>query len=454
MSLVVLLGLLFAAAVGCRSKTRDVVAEVPVVPVSQPVSRDVTDYEDFTGRTDAIDTVNIIGRVTGYLRKPLFTEGSEVKKGDQLFEIDPRPYQAQYDSAKFQVELNEAQLKLAQSTFDRYKALSETTPGAVSKQALDQYQAAVDEAKARVVVQRKSLDVFQLNKEFTQVVSPIDGLASRYYQTDGNLANQDQTLLTTVVSLDPMYVYFDMDESTYLRIQEGNRAAPADEDLLLGLTVNLGLQNEAGFPHPAKINFVNNQVNATTGSITVRAIFANPRLGPAAKHSSAAGTGKADGTRSVPDTKDSSAAGAKQADGTRKAPAAGASAPGVASPARHVRRQFLPGMFVRVHLPIGEEHKGLLIIDRAIQSDQEGKYVYVVNAENKVERRKITTKALQQDGLREVDGVNADDWVVVGALQQVKAKMEVRPDRRKMPSLAGPADAAPGGAGGTKGAAR
>ena len=217
-----------------------------------------------------------------------FKEGSEVKAGDLLFEIDPRPYQAQLDQAKSQVKLNEAQLDLAKTTLARYQELDKSTPGAVSKQALDQYKAAVVEAEARVDAQKKSLEVYNLNKEFTRVVSPIDGQVSRYYLTLGNLVNQDQTLLTTIVSLDPMYAYFDMDERTLLQIRkaiaEGKITTPAEG----GLSVHLGLQNEDGFPHKGTINFVNNQVNSTTGSIMMRGVFANPKLIPATKASSAA----------------------------------------------------------------------------------------------------------------------------------------------------------------------
>ena len=156
--------------------------EVPAVSVSHPVERMVTDYVDFTGRTKAVESVNIVARVTGYLQMP-FKEGSEVKAGEILFEIDPRPYEAQYDQAKSQVDLDEAQLNLAKTTLDRYVALAKSTPGAVSEQALDQYKAAVAEAEARVVAQKKSLDVYKLNQDFTKVVSPIDGQVSRYYYT-------------------------------------------------------------------------------------------------------------------------------------------------------------------------------------------------------------------------------------------------------------------------------
>jgi len=342
-----------------------------------------------------------------------------------LFVIDPRPYQAQLDQAKSQVKLNQAQLNLAKTTLARYESLDKTTPGAVSKQALDQYKATVVEAEARVDAQKKSLEVYNLNKEFTRVVSPIDGQVSRYYLTLGNLVNQDQTLLTTIMSLDPIYAYFDMDERTLLQIHkailEGKITVPADGDI----PVSLGLQNEDGFPHQGTINFINNHVNSTTGSITMRGVFANPKL--------------------IPATKVSSAAGAK-ASSTGKA-----STLGGANSRWFVPRLFSAGMFVRVRLPIGEPHAALLIIDRAIQSDQGLKYVYVLDAQNKVQTRSIKTGPLQGDGLRVVDGeIKRDDWVVVGGIQQVRPQMEIKPDRRPMPSLAGQSEASPQAAGRAK----
>ncbi len=441
-SLPVLIGFLLTAAVaGCRPKSREVgPAEVPVVPVSHPMERVVTDYVDFTGRTDAVQSVNMIARVTGYLEQMPFKEGSEVKAGDLLFEIDPRPYEAQFEQAKSQVHLDQAQLDLAKTTLKRYQALSKTTPGAVSEQALDQYKAAVDEAEARVVAQEKSLDIYKLNKEFTRVTSPIDGQVSRYYLTLGNLVNQDQTLLTTIVSLDPMYVYFDMDESTLLQIRTAIQKGTIKPATAGDLHVLLGLQNEEGFPHEATINFVNNQVNSTTGSITMRGVFPNPPLLPEAADAGAAGA-KASSTAKAatpPVAKVRGAAG-------RKASAVGkAPAPGAASAERFVPRLFSPGMFVRVRLPIGQPYKALLIIDRAIQSDQGLKYIYVLDAQNKVQTRSIQTRALQEDGLRVVEGeIKADDWVVVGAIQQVRAQMEVKPDPRPMPSLGGQSAAEP-----------
>jgi multidrug efflux system membrane fusion protein len=353
------------------------------LPVSRPVQREVTEYVDFTGRTDAVEAVDVRPRVTGYLVKLPFREGAEVKKGDLLFEIDPRPYQAQLDQAVGLVKLNEASLKLAQVTYERDRTIASSVAGGVSQQQLDQDLAAVDEAQERLNAAKASTEVFKLNVEFTKVTSPIDGLVSRYFLTRGNLVNQDQTLLTTVVSLDPMYVYFDLDEPTLLRIRKALNAGTIKPSADGRIPVQMGLQGEDGFSHQGTVNFVNNQVNPSTGSIAVRGVFPNP----------------------------------KPANGTRL---------------------LSPGMFVRVRLPIGQPHPALLVIDRAIGSDQGLKFVYVVDAQNRVQYRRVTTGALQEDGLRVItQGLKADDRVLVGGLQQVRPRMEVRPDENPMPTLRG-----------------
>jgi multidrug efflux system membrane fusion protein len=382
---------LLLGATGCKQKgSRAQVAPAETAPivVSYPAYEKVTDFVDFTGRTDAVHSVNIVARVTGYLVSPTkdgkmpFKEGSYVKKGALLFEIDPRPYEAQYDLAKSQSKLYEAQLELARSTLKRYEELNKTTPGAVSLQALDQYKAAVVEADARVNTQKENLRIAKLNLDFTQVTSPIDGQVSRYYLTLGNLVNQDQTPLTTVVSLDPMYAYFDVDERTLQQIKkainEGRITSFGEHE---ETEVLLGLPGEEGFPHKGKINFLNNQVNAATGSLTMRGIFDNP-----------------------------------------------VSKRGV--------RLLAPGNFVRIRLNIGEPHMAYLVIDRSVQSDQGVKYVYVVDADNKVQKRKVVTGALQVNGRRVVsEGLDKNDRVVTGALQQVREGMEVKPELRPMPSF-------------------
>jgi multidrug efflux system membrane fusion protein len=355
------------------------------VPVSQPLTREVTDFVDFTGRTEAVHSVDIRPRATGYLVEMPFREGAEVKARDLLFVVDPRPYKAQLDQALGQVNLYQASLKLAKTTLARDRAVNTLSPGSISQQQFDQEQAVVDEAEARVKAYEKNLELYKLNFEFTRVISPIDGQISRYYLTLGNLVTQDQTLLTTVVSVDPMWAYFEMDEPTFLRtrraINEGKVKLPEDRTKYPLL---MGLPGEDGFPHKGTINFVNNQVNPTTGSILVRGVFDNPK------------------------------------------PEGG-------------RRLLLPGMFVRIRMPIGVPHRAALIIDRAVASDQGMKYVYVLDGENKVQYRRVTTGALQDDGMRVIEeGLAADDWVVTGALLQVRPRMEVKPERIPMPSLGPP----------------
>lgn len=381
--------LLMAVAIvlcGCEGKRSTVArAEEVVVPVSQPVQREVTDYVDFTGRISAVQSVDIRPRVTGYLTKMPFKEGAEVEAGELLFEIDPRPYQSQVESYQSQVNLYQAQLKLAKTLYARDVSINQRVPNSISQQQLDQDHAAVEEAEARVESFEKSLEIYKLNVEFTRVLSPINGQVSRYYLTLGNLVNQDTTLLTTVVSVDPMYAYFEMDEPTLLRIRraanEGRIKFDEDE---MTMPVLMGLQGEEGFPQKGTVNFINNQVNPTTGSILVRGVFPNP------------------------------------------APKGG-------------QRLLTPGMFVRIRLPIGEPHPARLVIDRAVSSDQGLKYVYVLDAENKVQYRRVTTGPLQEDGLRVIEqGLEANDWVVVGALQQIRPRLPAKSERIPMPTI-GPA---------------
>jgi membrane fusion protein, multidrug efflux system len=368
---------------GClRSSSQVAPAEPPVLPVSKPVHREVTDFVNFTGRTDAVESVDIRPRVTGYLIRMPFKEGSEVNKGDLLFEIDPGPYQAQLDQAESQVALNQASLKLAQTTYARDLPL--VAKGAVTQQELDQDKAAMDEADARLKATQASLKVYKLNLGFTRVVAPIAGQVSRYYLTKGNLVNQDQTLLTTIVSLDPIHVYFDMDEPTVLQLRRARNEGLIQPSPDGQFPVYIGLQREEGYPHRGTVNFVNNQFNAATGSITLRGVFPNPK------------------------------------------PEGGV-------------RLLSSGMFVRVHLPIGQPHKALLVIDRVIGTEQGQKFVYVVGEDHKIQYRRVSTGALQEDGLRVITkGLNEDDWVLVGGIQQVRTQMQIQPEPRDMPVLAPP----------------
>jgi membrane fusion protein, multidrug efflux system len=375
----------FAASVlasigGCAEAPAQLApSQPPAVPVSKPLQQEVTDYVDFTGRTDAVQAVNVVARVTGYLVQMPFKEGSEVKKDQLLFEIDPRPYQDQLTLGQAQLATYKAQQQLADANFVRATQLIKDKT--ISEQEFEQYKSSKEQAAAQVQSAQANIAIYTLNLEFTRVTSPIDGRVSRYYLTLGNLVNQDQTLLTTVVSQDPMYAYFDTDEPTLLRVRRAVAEGKIKPAVANKNPVLMGLQDEDGFPHAGTIDFINNQVNPTTGSITVRGVFSNPILSK-----------------------------------------------GV--------RLLSPGMFVRIRLPIGAQHPALLVIDRAISSDQGLKYVYVVDAQNNVQYRRVTTGPLQENGLRVVQsGLKSEDWVAVGALQQVRPGMNVRPDQTAMPTL-------------------
>jgi RND family efflux transporter MFP subunit len=376
---------LAAALAGCKRPTPPTQNTGPqVVPVAKPVQRPVTEFVEYTGRADAVETVGVKARATGYLIRAPFTEGAEVKKGDLLFEIDPKPYEAQLAQVEAQVRVAEANLVLAQASYNRVKNLTGTA--AVSPQEVDQARAAADAADAQVRAARATAEVYRLNLGYTKVTAPIDGQVSRYYYTVGNLVSQDQTLLTTVVSTDPMYAYFDMDERTLLRIRTAINQGKIQPSEGSGneLAVLMGLEGEDGFPHRGMVNFVNNVVNPSTGTIAVRGLFPNPKP-------------------------------------------------------EHGRRLLSPGMFVRIRLPIGQPHPALLVVDRAIGSDQGLKYVYVIDADKKVRYRRVTTVALEDDGLRVIeDGLKPDELVAVGAIQQLRPGMDVEPEVHPMPTPGAP----------------
>jgi len=408
--------------IGCqRGNGKIAQPGAPSVNVSHPVEAEVIDYVYYTGRTNAIHAVTIQPRVTGILTAVYFEEGKEVAEGEPLFEIDPKPYRAQLNAAKAQVDLNEASVKYAVATNKRFKELREKQKEAVGDRELELYQAQEDQAKANLDFAKANLGLAELNLQYTTIKSPIAGRISRYFLTPGNLVNQDVTQMTTVMSVDPMYIYFDMDEPTLLRIKrainEGKlQSTQRESDLsatlgasAVGLlttpfgrrdlaasaalfrragpaaTVEIELAGEDGYRHKGVINFMDNQVNAGTGSISVRGIVDNPR------------------------------------------PEGGT----------HL---LVPGMFVRVRQPIGQPKVELLVIDRAITSDQGLKYVYVLDEKDKVVRRRVTLGSLQDDGLRVIaQGLKKEDRVLIGGLQQVRENMIVQPGEPvPMPTLTNP----------------
>lgn len=345
-------------------------APPPQVSVAQVVSRQVTQFDEFTGRFEAVERVEIRPRVSGYISSVNFAEGREVKKGDVLFVIDPRPYDADYKHAKAQLDQARSQSILAKSERDRATKLLQSH--AISQEEYDTRAAGTVQADANVEAAQAALDTAALNLTFTRVTAPISGRISRALVTTGNLVATGQTLLTTLVSLDPIYVRFDGDEQAYLRYtklaREGSRASSRDA----GNLVMVGLADEPGYPHEGVMVFVDNELDPTTGTIRGRARLDN--------HD----------------------------------------------------RAFTPGLFARVKLMGSGQYNALLINDSAIGTDQNLKYVLVVGAGNKVEYRPVKLGPII-DGLRVVtDGLAAGETIIVSGLQRVRPGSAITPDRVAM----------------------
>jgi membrane fusion protein, multidrug efflux system len=388
--------LLTLALAGCREKATPPAAAPPVVRTETPISREVGDYVYFTGRLEAVESVEVRSRVTGYLVNIDFQSGKPVKAGDRLFKIDPRPYQAQLDEANGQVALAKARLQLAVADNARAKEVAKT-PGAISQQDVDKYQAAEEAAAAQVTAAEAASEVAALNLSFTDVVSAVDGIVSRNLLTIGNLVTQDQTLLTTVVSQDPIYAYFDVDELTLLRAErliQQKKIQSTSQGAVL--PVEFGLANEGNeFPHAGTVDFINNQIDPSTGTLELRGVFANPLLTPAGP------------------------------------------------------RMFKPGEFVRIRLPLGPKYDALIVSQAAIGSDQGKKYLLTVNKENVVEYSPVTLGPQQPNGLQVVIPVNiqrtpagvrfalegepsepsitADSVIIAEGLQRVRPGAKVTP---------------------------
>jgi RND family efflux transporter MFP subunit len=342
----------------------------PQVSVAQVLEKRVKDWDEFTGRLQAVETVEIRPRVSGYIDKVAFTEGSQVKRGDLLFIIDPRPYKAEYDRANADVKRFKTALELGRIELTRVQRLKDS--GAVSEEELDERKSTVAQAEANVGGAEAALEAAALNLNFTRVTSPIDGRASRAEVTRGNLVTggtNGGTLLSSVVSLDPIYLYFDADEQSYLRYTKMARNGERPSSRVNANPVQVGLANEEGFPHSGTMDFVDNQLNSQTGTIRGRAVLPNK-------------------------------------DG-----------------------QFTPGLFARVQLLGSSEYSAILIEDRAVNTDQNQKYVLALGANNQIEYRKVKLGRVV-DGLRVVrEGLKAGDVIVVNGAQRVHPGVTVTPQK-------------------------
>ena len=353
-------------------------APPPQVDVAQVVSKQVTEFDEFTGRFEGVERVEIRPRVSGYIASVNFEQGREVKKGDVLFVIDQRPYEADYKHAKAQLDQARSQSTLAKS--ERERATKLLQAHAISQEEYDTRVAGLEQADANVEAAQAALDTSALNLTFTKVTAPISGRISRALVTEGNLVSTGQTLLTTLVSIDPIYVRFDGDEQAFLRYTKIAREAAAqaksggkaNEAGTTGSPIMVGLANEGGYPHQGVMVFVDNELDPTTGTIRGRAMLDN--------HD----------------------------------------------------RAFTPGLFARVKLMGSNQYNALLINDSSVGTDQTVRYVLVVGADNKVQYRPVKLGPII-DGLRVVtEGLTAGETIVVSGLQRVRPGSPVTPARVAM----------------------
>jgi len=333
-------------------------AAKPVSPVTVEIAavvfKPIRLSDEFNGRVASMNSVDVRARVTGYVDQVAYREGDGVRRGDLLFVVDPRPYRDALDSAKASLERAQAAAAFADIQAKRAEALN--TSNAISQEEYQNRDSDLSQSIARVHEAQSAVATAELNLSFTEVRSPIDGRTSRALLTRGNLAQADQTVLTTVVSQDPVYVYFDCDEQSYLRFQKrvhsGSGVSSANP-------VRVALANETDFPHAGTVDFLDNEVNPSTGTIRARVLLPNPD------------------------------------------------------------QLLTPGLYARVQLESTGTVRALLVDDKAVLTDQDQKYVYVAGPGNVAQRRNVVTGGMA-DGLRLIQsGLVPGDKVIVSGLQQI-----------------------------------
>jgi multidrug efflux system membrane fusion protein len=362
----------------CGDKPAPQAVAAPPVTVAQPTKRTVTDWDEFTGRFDAVEEVQVRARVGGFVTSVEFRDGAFVKAGDLLYVIDPRPFDAVAEQADGQLADARAKAELAKRELDRGLTLVETS--AVSEQVVDQRRQGLQAAHAAETVAQGALKAAQLNVEFTHVLAPIAGRVSRHLVSVGNLVQGDtgaSTLLTSIVSMDPIYVYFDVDEATYLRNSklwfEGKRPSSRDTPNPVQVT----LTGEAKPSHEGRMDFLDNRLDVSTGTLRSRAVIPNHDL------------------------------------------------------------SILPGQFGRVRLIGSSPYEALLLPDTAIATDQSRKIVFVVKDDDTVEAKPVTLGPLD-DGLRVIrDGLKPEDRVIVEGLQRARIGAKVSPHAAKAAAAGG-----------------
>jgi RND family efflux transporter MFP subunit len=368
LALIVLAGL----CAGACTKGQTIAQAAPAPPevsVARVLVRNIVEWDEFTGRLVAVDTVAVRPRVSGYIERVAFKEGAEVKRGDPLFLIDQRPYVAELDRAR--ADLQRATSRAELSKRERERAEKMIGTHAISQEEADERINAEHEAGASVSAAQAAVDTATLNLSFTRVTSPIAGRVSRAEITEGNLVSGGTagtaTLLTTVVSLDPIRAYFESDEQVFLKHISLPQAGAHTGGHAARTPVFLGLANEEGYPHEGYLDFVDNQVDPSTGTIRARAVFDNKA------------------------------------------------------------RLFTPGLFARLKLVGSGRHESVLIDDRAVGTDQDKKFVLQVGTDNATEYRPVVLGPVV-DGLRVVRaGLKPGDRIIVNGLQRVRPGMPVTP---------------------------
>ncbi|MED5389751.1 MAG: efflux RND transporter periplasmic adaptor subunit [Pseudomonadota bacterium] len=361
--LVMLMAVVFVSGCDARSEAGQPMP-APEVDVAQVIAEPVTLWESFTGRVVAPETVELRPRVSGYIDRVAFEEGALVEAGDLLFQIDPRPYRARLQAARAELAQANSQLALAKSEAGRAKTLLESR--AISREEYDQRSAALLSARALVNAARAAVETAELDLQYTRVTAPVAGRAGRAMVTKGNLASADQTLLTTLVSVDPMHVYFEADEQSAfdsLQVPGAGKSA----------TVRIGVSGESGYPHRGTLDFIDNRLNSGTGTLQYRAELANP-------------------------------------DGI-----------------------FKPGQFARVEMPVAKLERALLVSRKAVMTDQDRRFVYVVDDNDQVVRRQVTPGRSVDDLLVIHQGLESGDRVIVNGIQKVFGDgMPVQPNQVAM----------------------
>ncbi|HEY3962946.1 MAG TPA: efflux RND transporter periplasmic adaptor subunit [Planctomycetaceae bacterium] len=367
-----------------------------IVTAGVPVEDSISDYVEYTGRIDAVETVEIRARVTGFLTNVWFSgkqgteensaEGTEVKAGAPLYQIDDREYKADLQAAEGELAIAMAQLEKATGDLKRAVALKDK--GSISLEEYERNDTAKKQADANVLAAQAKRDRARLNVEFSSIAAPISGKISRTEITAGNLIKADNTLLTTIVSVDPINVYFNLDERTLLVVHKlmregkvkGAKGKHADDREVF--SVELGLATDEGYPKQGYIDFLDNHVDPATGTVRVRGVFANPEFQPQ-------------------------------------------------------RREMTPGMFAHVRVPLGEPHSALLVAERAVGTDQGRKFVYVVNDKNEVVDRTVILGPVH-NGLRVIaEGLKSGERVIIDGLQRVRPGAEVNAKPADMNSRPG-----------------